>query len=110
MKIYDLCDEHGDLYAFEISSLVGRRAAARIAARIPGARCIPLPKARRERVEGVFCVFQIDGVRFHIWEPYGDNSRFWIGPDPMMQTPHLIAARQTFAAANAWAFFFALAG
>jgi len=20
-------------------------------------------------------------VEFHVWEPYGDNSRYWIGPN-----------------------------
>lgn len=110
MKIYDLHDEQGQVFAFEISSLVGRRGAQRIAARVPRARLIALPRDRRERIEGVFCLFEVGGVRFQIWEPFNDNSRFWIGPDPVQLTPHLAGVREAFAEANPWAAFFALAG
>ncbi len=24
--------------------------------------------------------FTFDGAKFVVWEPFGDNSRFWIGP------------------------------
>jgi hypothetical protein len=48
----------------------------------------------------VFYLFAIEDVHFPIWEPYGDSSRFWIGPDPMKLTPHLTAVRHTFAEAN----------
>lgn len=24
--------------------------------------------------------FTFDGANFVVWEPFGDNSRFWIGP------------------------------
>jgi hypothetical protein len=27
-----------------------------------------------------FCEFEVDGVPFVAWEPWGDNSRFWVGP------------------------------
>ena len=30
--------------------------------------------------EEVFCEFELNGVHFQIDEPYGDNSRYWIGP------------------------------
>ena len=28
----------------------------------------------------MFCEFVLDGVLFEGEEPYGDNSRYWIGP------------------------------
>jgi hypothetical protein len=110
MKIYDLHDKQGQVFAFEISSLVGRRGAQRIAARVHRARFIALPNDRRERIEGVFCLFEVGAVRFQIWEPFNDNSRFWIGPDPVQLTPHLAAVRDVFAEANPWAAFFAITG
>ena len=110
MRIYDLHDKEGQVFAFEVNSFVGRRAACRIAARIPGARVIALPKDRRERIEGVFCLFDVGDVRFQIWEPFGDNSRYWIGPDPVQLTVHLASVRKAFAEVNPWAAFFALAG
>jgi len=30
--------------------------------------------------EEEFCEFEVDSEAFVAWEPFGDNSRYWIGP------------------------------
>lgn len=75
MRTYPLHDDQGRLVAFEISSLLGRRLARRVAASIPGARVVSTSLR-----EDQFCEFEIGTSRFAIEEPFGDNSRYWIGP------------------------------
>ncbi|WIV96810.1 hypothetical protein [Kinneretia aquatilis] len=75
MRTHPTHDEEGRLLGFEISSLLGRRFARRIAASVPGARVL----ASNLRSD-VFCEFEVAGETFIIEEPFGDNSRYWIGP------------------------------
>lgn len=75
MRIHPTQDEQGQLLGFEISSLLGRRFARRIAASVPGAR-VTASNLRSD----VFCEFEVAGETFVIEEPFGDNSRYWIGP------------------------------
>ena len=59
---------------------LGRRGALRILERVPGVKVVRKPKRFASWFrETVFCEFEIDGVRFEIEEPFGDNSRYWIG-------------------------------
>lgn len=74
MRTYAIRDEEGKLFAFEVSSLLGRRMARRIAASVPGARV-----TESDLRNDAFCEFEITGERFAIEERFGDNSRFWIG-------------------------------
>lgn len=75
MRTYPLYNDQGKLVAFEVSSLLSRRLARRVAASIPGARIVS-SKLREDQ----FCEFEIAGAKFAIEEPFGDNSRFWVGP------------------------------
>jgi hypothetical protein len=75
MRTYPLLDAQGRLVAFEVSSLLGRRLARRVAASISGARIVSTNLG-----EDRFCEFEIGSSRFAIEEPFGDNSRFWVGP------------------------------
>jgi hypothetical protein len=50
-----------------------------------------------------FCRFYVEGQLFVIWEPWGDNSRFWIGPDPTAPCPQLGLVRDAFALAGLYA-------
>lgn len=82
MRTYAIRDKQGNLLAFEISSLLGRRLARRIAASIPGAKVV-----KSNPRSDIFCEFQVADEMFAIEEPFGDNSRFWIGPiDPQRST------------------------
>ena len=95
MRVYDLTDELGRIYAFEVdTTLLGRRGACNVAARIPGVRIV-----RRHRLfsgDEEFCEFELDGQRFKAWEPFGDNSRYWIGPEPPKWCPQIERVRAAF--------------
>lgn len=61
------------------------------------------------------CEFLIDGEKFIAWEPYGDNSRYWIGPDPARYLPQTQVLLETFetntvSRLNRWAVFLFGAG
>ena len=78
MRIYDLKSEDGRLHSFEVDNvLLGRRRACRIAESIPGA--ILIRRSRLFRDTDDFCEFTLDSHTFIIEEPFGDNSRYWIG-------------------------------
>lgn len=84
MKTYPIGESTETMYAFEVDNFrVGRRGAVRIVKTIPGVQIVRHPKRWFSwfREEG-FCEFEVDSVRFEIAEPYGDNSRYWIGKSP----------------------------
>ena len=94
MRTHQQLDEMGRLRGFEVSSLLGRRLMRRIAASIPSAR-IASSNLRQER----FCEFEVAGDRFAIEEPFGDNSRYWVGPADERQL-HSVAIVHAHFAAN----------
>jgi hypothetical protein len=81
MKTYPLRNEGGEVYAFEMpnSSFLSSRSVARYFSRCPG---VSVTRVRRLFAFGdeVHIQFSIDGESFEVWEPYGDNSRYWVGP------------------------------
>jgi hypothetical protein len=81
MKIYPVQDEENNLHAFEIANWkVSRARATKIVKAISGASIIRKPKRFFSGIrEEVFCEFKINGTLFEINEPYGDNSRYWVG-------------------------------
>jgi hypothetical protein len=83
MKTYGIKDTDGTEFAFEVDNFhLSRKGLCRLVARIPG--CIVTRKPSRFRWshedEDEFCAFELEGVRFVAWEPWGDNSRYWVGP------------------------------
>lgn len=81
MKTYPEYTKDNRLHSFEIENLLcGRNKAVKIVENISGVKFL-----RRSRRlfswfrEEVFCEFELDGVHFQIDEPFGDNSRYWIG-------------------------------
>lgn len=88
MRVHELRNAEGALHAFEVSSLMGRRAACRVAGSIPGAR---VTKRHTPFVshEGAFCEFELNGEQFLIEEPYQDSSRYWVGPKHASPTASL---------------------
>jgi hypothetical protein len=82
MKLYEIRDEQARVIAFEVDNfLISRRRVARIVETIVGARITFRPKWFFWP-QAVFCKFEIEGDRFCVEEPFGDNSRYWIGGDP----------------------------
>lgn len=81
MKVYPIKNKEGQLHAFEIDNFkVGRSRTTEIVRKIHGAKILRKPKRFLSWFrEEVFCEFELNGVVFQIDEPYGDNSRYWIG-------------------------------
>lgn len=99
MTIYDLKDDAGRVFAFEVdNSVLGRRGLCRVVSGIPGATLLREPVKHFSWFrESTFCEFELDGVRFSADEgPWGDDSRYWIGPDPPRFVPQVRVVRQAF--------------
>jgi len=97
MRVYDLKDKSGRIFAFEVDNFwLGRGGVATVVQTIPGAsfrRAIPAGYADEQ-----FCEFELDGARFVAWEPFGDNSRYWIGPKPPIFSENVDVVRDAFIA------------
>ena len=99
MRTYDLTDKEGRLTAFEVDNIVlGRRGVAAVVRRLPGVRLMRGPRVLSWFREEEFCEFEVDGIRFVAWEPFGDNSRFWIGPQPLSFVEQTETVRAAFSA------------
>jgi hypothetical protein len=99
MTVYDLKDADGRVFAFEVDNItLGRDGLCRVVSTIPGATL------RRRPVrflswfrESTFCEFELDGLLFSADEGlWGDDSRYWVGPEPPRWVPQLEAVRQAF--------------
>jgi len=98
MQVYDLHDDQNRLFAFEISNIsVGRRGVCHVVETIPGASLKRRPKLLSWFRESAFCEFIVDGELFVAEEPWGDNSRYWIGPNPPRWLPQTEKVRAAFA-------------
>jgi len=96
MKVYDLHDKEGRTFAFEVNNFLSwRLGIIRIIAKIPGARITWRPSLTLFSPE-VFCKFELDGIAFEAWEPFGDSNRYWIGPDPAQWVPQVEKVREAF--------------
>jgi hypothetical protein len=101
MRVYDLVDQQGRVFAFEVENTgLGRRGACAIVNEIPGSTMVRRPRAWSWLREEEFCEFEVNGRRFVIEEPYGDNSRYWIGPEPPAWCEEVDVVRRAFADAH----------
>lgn len=81
MKTFPLSDsESGVKYAFEIEvAYIGPKRIAKLLTDAPD-----VSKVRVRRLFGpdpeIHVSFNYMDLPYVVWEPYGDNSRFWIGP------------------------------
>jgi hypothetical protein len=101
MRIYELLNEQGKPRAFEVSNLfLTRNRACQIAASVTGAKVSKRSRVFRDSDD--FCEFNIGDETFIIEEPYGDNSRFWIGPKTQSASHALPAIRAKFENHNQW--------
>lgn len=97
MKTYELLDEDGRFFAFEVgNSGLGRRGVCQVVEAIPGAKIMRRPKFLSWFREEEFCEFVVDGKKFIAWEPYDDSSRYWIGPEPIEPLPQTQKVREAF--------------
>jgi hypothetical protein len=104
MKVHDLTDESGRVFAFEVSNtLIGRAGVRAIVDSIPGVTPVAIGGGLPDRE--VVCSFEVGAQHFVVIEPFGDNSRFWIGPEPTRWCMQLEAVRQTFCRTPQWSLF-----
>ena len=90
MKTFGIKSDDGREFLFEVNNFhLGRRSLCRLVTRIPG--CVVVRKPNRFRWsfedEDELCEFELDGVRFVACEPFGDNSRYWVGPKSQKGIP-----------------------
>jgi len=96
MKVYDLKDTEGRVFAFEVDNLfLGRRSACRVVRAIAGARIVREQRPLSWRHDE-FCEFEVEGITFVISEDWGDSSRYWIGPIPPRAVPEIDQVRAAF--------------
>lgn len=91
MKTYKINDNNGNPFAFEIENLyISLRKIVKILSSVEGVTNINARQlfehSRENHIE-----FEYFGEQFVIWEPFGDNSRYWIGPkEPEIRTERII--------------------
>ncbi|MCL1142547.1 hypothetical protein [Shewanella gaetbuli] len=79
--IYELLNDNGELFAFEIESVyMPLSQIANTLEKIEGVSQIRNRKMFSSQDE-IHIRFKFNGIDYIVWEPYGDNSRFWLGPD-----------------------------
>jgi hypothetical protein len=100
MKIYDLCDDEGCVFAFEVANFfLSRAMVVKVVRTVPGAVIVRSPKIFSWFREDEFCEFAVDGRVFVAFEHFGDNSRYWIGPKELPGVvSELAPVREAFAA------------
>lgn len=81
MRIYKLYRDNGHFFAFEIENAYIRpQKIAKLLESIAGVSDIHQGKKFNLPAD-VRVEFKYQGKDFIVWEPYGDNSRYWIGSE-----------------------------
>ncbi len=87
MKTYPLLNDADQMTGFEISSLFFPSSASvsRFFEKCPG---VQVTRRRKlfESGNEVHAELEFEGGTLIVWEPFGDNSRFWIGPKEESET------------------------
>lgn len=97
MKIHELKDKEGRLFAFEVdNAFLSRKGVCKIVVAIPEARLIKKPCFLSRFREDEFCVFEINGQTFIAEELFGDSSRYWIGAKPPIQNEQIEKIKEAF--------------
>ena len=79
MQTYPIRDDAGVLFAFEVNGQLLGRTLTRVLRDIEG-----VTEVRTRRWFGspvIHIRFRYQRREYVVWEQYGDNSRWWIGPD-----------------------------
>ena len=80
MKTYLKYSKEGKLIGFEINNtLFGRRSIEKLLLKF-GAEVTWKPKWYTFVSDGIYFKFVYKNQEFLCWEPFNDNSRYWIGP------------------------------
>jgi hypothetical protein len=80
MRTYPIRDDAGVLYAFEVRAQILGRRLAHLIEQVAG-----VSEVRRRRwwvgSRDIHIRFRYLGRDFIVYEPFADNSRWWIGPE-----------------------------
>lgn len=80
MKTYAIKGDDNRMFAFEISNAyIGASTIASLLLETSNVTNLTRRKPLRGSAD-IHIEFQYAGVDFVVWEAYGDNSRYWIGP------------------------------
>lgn len=75
-----LAKEGGRSFAFEVeNAYIAPATAARLLAEVDGVTDVA-PRRMFSKSDEVHVEFKYRGQPYIVWEPFGDNSRYWIGP------------------------------
>jgi len=103
LRIDDLRDGEDRLFAFEVSSWLGRYGTLQVALTIPGVRILQEPRDWFSWWgDDTFLKFEVEGVTFVAWEAFGDSSEYWIGPEPVRPVSQIEIVREAFAHTPRW--------
>jgi hypothetical protein len=108
MKVYNIKDKEGHIFAFEIyNTFFSRKRLYNLVRSIPGVQIVKAPSFRFFRFKGEdeFCEFEIRRQKFMAWEPFGDNSRYWIGSKPRHWCEEVEIVRSAFVNHKLFRFF-----
>ena len=100
-----LATKAGCTAAFEIDNLgVTRAGCARLLRQIPGVTDVQPITLRRLLRTDQRVTFKCLGQDFEVMEPFGDNSRYWIGPvNPSDGQPDITAIEDAFKRSESFA-------
>jgi hypothetical protein len=80
MKTYPIKSDRNQTFAFEISNAyIGASAIADLLRQSDKVTNVK-PRKPLENRGDVHIEFQYAGTDFVVWEPFGDSSRYWVGP------------------------------
>jgi hypothetical protein len=103
MKVYEVSSDRGEAFAIEVEvPLRGRRRVCSILLGIEDVHITRMPRLLSWVREENFCEFEIGGVSFSVEEQFGDNSRYWIGPDDGEAHAELQLLSDAFSKAGRW--------
>lgn len=99
MKTYPLKRSDGQIFAFEIPACgLWTGSLARLLQRAPGVTNVRRIWSDMDRLS-----FEVNGELFLVWEPWGDNSRYWVGPaDTAVASGNAAALEAHLRQAPAW--------
>jgi len=105
MKTYTQRNEEGKLVGIEIAnSFISSHGMSRFIQRIKGSEMLQIRSLFS--ADEIHVRFKFAGVKFIVWEPYGDNSRLWVGPDDdeSVSEKELAELRNCFEHTKRWSF------
>ena len=80
MRIHGIVDARGEVFAFEVEKLlVSMRDVVNVLGSTSGVEHVEQRRPFSSRAQPL-ATFRFTGRAFEVMEPFGDNSRFWIGP------------------------------